>query len=180
MEESPYEIRDGILYSRAQIYPRLMLLKENRQLVLQRCHGDVGHQSFYKTLARVQEAYVWPGMRATVREHVGACPLCMLYSQRQERPEAGQMPVPPRPHHTWGIDLTGPFPISNKGNKYLLTIIDHLTGWGEAIPIKDKTNDSVWEAFNREIIARYGVPTVVLTDQGGEFTAIEWERWLAA
>ena len=88
------------------------------------------------------------------------------------------MPIPPRPLHTWGLDLTGPFEAAiGTKNKYLLTCIDHFTGWAEAIPIRDKTNKSVWEAFMSQIVARYGLPEVIITDQGGEFTASVFDSW---
>lgn len=89
------------------------------------------------------------------------------------------MPIPARPLHTWGMDLIGPMPDSPYGNKYILTCIDHLTGWAEAIPIPDKSNEIVWKTFNKEIVGRYGLPAVVVTDNGGEFTASSWEKWLA-
>ena len=30
-----------------------------------------------------------------------------------------------------GIDLTGPYPTSNSGKKYIMTLIDHFTKWVE-------------------------------------------------
>jgi transposase InsO family protein len=60
----------------------------------------------------------------------------------------------------------------------LLTCLDHLTGWGEAIPIASKKSSSVQEAFLTNIVARYGVPTVLISDNGGEFTSTTFERWL--
>jgi transposase InsO family protein len=49
---------------------------------------------------------------------------------------------------------------------------------GGGLPIKDKTNLSVWNAFTNGFISRHGVPEVLITDNGGEFTAHEFERYL--
>jgi hypothetical protein len=89
------------------------------------------------------------------------------------------MDVPPRPLHTWGLDLCGPLvPAKDTRNKYILTAIDHLTGWAEAIPIRDKTNSSVWEAYMAGIVSRYGIPEQILTDRGPEFSAHAFESFL--
>ena len=76
------------------------------------------------------------------------------------------------------MDLIGPFPVSPNGNKYILTIIDHVTGWGEAYPISDKTNQAVWNAFSNQFIPRHGVPEVVITDNGKKFCANTFMRYL--
>ena len=76
------------------------------------------------------------------------------------------------------MDLVGPFPRDKRGRRYLLTAVDHLTGWAEAIPIASKKIAAVWDAFNTNIVARYGVPAVIITDNGGEFTAKPFENWL--
>ena len=36
---------------------------------------------------------------------------------------------------------------SSSGNKHILTIIDHLTGWPEAFPIPDKSADTIMSTF---------------------------------
>ena len=38
------------------------------------------------------------------------------------------------------------------GNKDILTIIDHLTGWPEAFPIPDKSADTMVATFNNEYL----------------------------
>jgi hypothetical protein len=36
------------------------------------------------------------------------------------------------------LDIVGPLPVTEKGNKYLLTFVDHFTRFCEAIPIYGK------------------------------------------
>ena len=46
--------------------------------------------------------------------------------------------IPDRPFDKIVMDLVADFTESSKGNKHILTIIDLLTGWPEAIPILNK------------------------------------------
>ena len=41
------------------------------------------------------------------------------------------------------IDLVTECEMSTSGNKHILTIIDHLTGWLEAFPILDMSADTI-------------------------------------
>jgi transposase InsO family protein len=90
----------------------------------------------------------------------------------------GEMPPATYPMQIVSADLIGPLPESPSGSRYALTIVDHCTGWAEALPLKDKTNRSVWTAFTNGFIARHGIPEVLITDNGGEFTAYEFEKYL--
>ena len=184
--ENGHVINNGILYStikpteNSEQRLRLVLPPEYHHQVTERCHHDTGHQAMLKTLDQVRRAYVWPGMRKFVTEFVATCPLCQVYKDAKPEKEVGRMPVPPRPLHTWGIDLIGPFvPSLKHKNKYIMTCIDHLTGWVEGIPIANKTNECVWQALMENIVARYGLPEVIVTDNGGEFTAKNFESFLA-
>ena len=88
------------------------------------------------------------------------------------------MPLAVSPFQIIGADLIA-MPESLQSNKYALTIICHCTGWAEVYPLKDKTCQSVWDKFANEFIPRHGVPHLMVTDRGKEFTAMEFERYLA-
>ena len=45
--------------------------------------------------------------------------------------------IPDRPFDKIAIDLVTECEISTSGNKHILTITDHLTGWPEAFPIPE-------------------------------------------
>ena len=103
---------------------------------------------------------------------------CKTLAPSRQEDQRGRMPVPPQPFHTWGIDLVGPFPKSANGNRFLLTCVDHLTGWAEAIPIPSKKNENVWDALLTHVVSRYGLPSVIVSDNGGEFTATKFKEWM--
>ena len=185
VDGSTYILQNGLLHSigephkNAGVYARLILPHVYRQRVIDRCHQEVGHAGYVKTLARVQECYVWKGMRRAIRVYLSHCVHCRVLTPPMEYAQRGEVPVPPRPFHTWGMDLVGPFPRDQKGQQYLLTAIDHLTGWAEAIPIASKKTANVLAAFNTHIVSRYGSPSILVTDRGGEFSSSIFEKWLA-
>ena len=48
-------------------HPRILLPEKFRKEVIQRCHKESGHSGKFKTLARVQDAYVWNGMVSQIK-----------------------------------------------------------------------------------------------------------------
>ena len=183
-DETCYVIEGGLLFSMAEPsrnagrYLRLLLPQQYRQQVIDRCHAETGHSAFLKTLTRIQEHYIWPGMRKHVRVYIRHCVLCNTLAPHHPAHPRGVVPVPPAPFHTWGIDLVGPFPRDRRGRQYLFTCIDHLTGWAEAIPIASKKAETVQEAFFTNIVARYSIPRILISDNGGEFVNSAFESWL--
>ena len=183
-DESCYVVEGGLLYTLAEPsahagrYMRLLLPQQYRQQVIDRCHAEVGHAAFAKTLSRIQEHYLWPGMRRHVKEYIRNCVKCNTLTPPNPAHPRGTVPVPPAPFHTWGIDLVGPFPRDNRGRQYLLTCIDHLTGWIEVIPIASKKTESIQEAFLTNVVARYGVPSILISDNAPELISRDFEKWL--
>ena len=51
-------------------------------------------------------------------------------------------------------------------SKSILTIIDGLTGWAEAVPIADQSAPTVARAVYTEWISRYGVPGQLHSESG--------------
>ena len=54
------------------------------------------------------------------------------------------------------LDILGPFPISNAGNKYVLVVQDQFTKWTEAYALPDQTAQTVAEVFVKEFVSRFG------------------------
>ena len=82
-----------------------------------------------------------------------------------------QMPVIDEPFKRIAIDLIGPIhPISEKGNRYILTVVDYATRYPEATPLPSIETTRVAEAL-LDLYSRVGFPQEVLTDLGSQFTS---------
>ena len=182
-EESGYEIKDGLLYSlrtptQKLPYPRLVLPSSARFRVIRRAHCEVGHQSTEKTMDRILEAYKWPGMRSDVKRTLAQCHRCLINSEKREYPQPTSMPIAQYPNQIIGLDLTGPLPISRYGNRYILVIIDHCSGFIEAKPIPTKESIHILRYLDQEYIPRYGTPEIAITDRGAEFQALPLRQYM--
>ena len=51
----------------------------------------------------------------------------------------------------------------------MLVMVDCFSWWTEACPLPDKTAISVADAFFSNIVCRFGMPSVIHSDQGREF-----------
>ena len=172
--EHDFVISEGLLYTLRPppgktAYPRLVLPPSTRFRVIRRAHQEVGHQGMRKTIERLQEHYKWPGQRRDVFDVIHKCARCQVHTGRRERPPPTYMPVAQYPCQIVGMDLTGPFITSTEGNRYVLTVIDHCTGWAEAKPIPGKSAKYVLKYLEQEYVPRHGAPEVLICDNGKEF-----------
>jgi hypothetical protein len=71
-----------------------------------------------------------------------------------------------RPNETLAIDIVGPIIQSLEGNSWILTMIDQFTKWPVAVPIPDRTSNTIATAIFKHWICEKGVPFRILSDQG--------------
>ena len=68
-----------------------------------------------------------------------------------------------------GMDITGPFPTTAAGFKYILVLKCALTLWVEIFALINKSMEEVAECIVDEVICRHGAFDILLHDQGKEF-----------
>ena len=76
--------------------------------------------------------------------------------------------IPKVPFTCIAIDTIGKLPTTSSGNKYTLTCIDLLTSYVIAVPMLDKTAESIVEAYLSGIPSRAWASMVCLSDNGSE------------
>ena len=67
------------------------------------------------------------------------------------------------------VDVLGPLPITEAGNKYLLVIMDYFSKWPEVHPMPNHEASTVAEILVKEVVSRFGVPVTIHSDQGRNF-----------
>jgi transposase InsO family protein len=74
------------------------------------------------------------------------------------------------------MDILGPFPLSKKGNRYIVVAVDYVTKWADAVALPAAGGMEVAEFFVHEILLRYGAPRSLTTDQEKCFVArmMQW------
>ena len=63
----------------------------------------------------------------------------------------------------------GPFPLGKKQLRFLIVEIDYFTKWVEAEPMTTITKAKVTSFVWKNIICRFGVPHVIISDNGKQF-----------
>ena len=98
------------------------------------------------------------------------CDECQRANPKVHKTPACIHPIPVTDHvwRTVGIDLIGPLPKTEIGNKYIATCTCLFSKWPEAEALKDKSAASV-TGFVFRLMRRHGCPTIRISDQGREF-----------
>ena len=67
------------------------------------------------------------------------------------------------------INIVGLMPQTVRGNKYILTVVDHFRKHVKAYPLSDQKLTSIAHVSLNKFIARFGVCYVVHTDKSANF-----------
>ena len=93
-------------------------------------HDDSGHNGSRRTYNCLKRQYYWPGIWKQIFRHCKKCKECMLQNQGQPEKCFGHFDSLDLPMEFICMDLSGPIhPPSSRGNKYVLMVIDMLTGF---------------------------------------------------
>ena len=63
-----------------------------------------------------------------------------------------------------GVDVMGPVPVSEGGNRWVLTAMDYFTKWSEAYALPKQEAETVVNTLLGGFVSRFGVPEVIHTN----------------
>ena len=110
-------------------------------------------------------------MRTDIQDFVRSCPQCQTRKNPVKITRAPLIPMPivEEPFDRIAIDVVGPLPQSESGNRFIVVCSDYLTRWPEAFAVPDTTAPTIARLFVENIVCRHGAPRVLLSDQGTNF-----------
>ena len=140
-----------------------------RHKILTLCHDHptAGHFAVQRTLDQFQRKFFWPTALSDVSNWVKSCTKCNEFNP----PKTGYIKAPIQPIESDNrfqlvcYDLAGPFiPVTVRGNRYVLIIVDHFSHWPEFVPLSDITAPLIARAIMDQWCCRYGIPERLHSD----------------
>ena len=108
-------------------------------------------------------------MNKDIREYIANCTLCLWEKSKAQSYPLEMTEIPKWPFDKIPIDLVTECETSTSGNKHILSIIDHLTGWPEAFPILSKSAEAIVSTFINQYLPVHMCLRCILLDNGTEF-----------
>lgn len=183
-----YQIINGMLYKHcsrnsSKIFTdsswRIVVPKDYRDLVLKESHDEPlsAHGGFYKTGERVRRKYFWPNMIKDVRGYVNKCQVCKAakHSNKNQTTPMGKMRESEMPWQLIFVDLIGPLPRSKNGYKHIFVVVDSFSKFVRVKPLREATAKSIVDFLKAEVFLTFGVPQIVVSDNGKQFISNEFK-----
>jgi hypothetical protein len=147
-----------------------------RSRYLKEAHDSIlgGHIGVFKTAERIKQlSHWWPSMDLDTENHVKQCKVCQRASNKGQQPRLSlqSLPATTRPNARVHFDMMGPLKGRNGTKKWVLVGTDAFTNIVCLTVLEDKSASSVSKAIMRDWVYIYGVPSLIFSDQGGEFCA---------
>ena len=183
LDKSSYVDKNGLIY-REFSSPKVDYGKKFFQLVVsEKFRNRVkslapdsimsGHLGCKGTKQKVLTDLYWAGVMADVRRFCQSCDTCQRTIQKGKvvRAPIGKMPLIDKPFQRVAVDIVGPIePRSDKGNRYIFTLMDYVTRYPETVALPSIEAERVAEAL-LEMFCRLGILSEMLTYMGSQFTS---------
>ena len=130
----------------------------------------MGHQGVIKAYLTISDKFFIPNLTHYLRSYINAWHLCQLVCNEKPTPRQLQARINPNyvPLSRFSMDLKF-MPISHKGHKYILCIIDEVTNYLITVPIFQARSEEIGEALIENVITKYCIPEYIIMDQDSAF-----------
>lgn len=174
-----YQMSDYKLNNIPQCKVRLWLPRSLQSTVVKLVHFNSGHAGFARTLALMRDRFIFPQIYTLTKALVISCEHCQKYKRigtaltnhRQLYDQDINV------FQVVHIDFIGQLPSANS-KKYVMVIVDRLTGYTVLTPLSSLSADLVCESFERDFIRYFGCPAVLISDNASTFTGHVFQHFL--
>ncbi|XP_041566016.1 uncharacterized protein K02A2.6-like [Drosophila elegans] len=148
--------------------------------IIERAHSDptAAHGGMGKTLENLRRQFYWPGMALQVRESIRRCEVCKETKSPNFRMQVGigERVQTEQPFQKLYIDFLGKYPKSKKGQAYIFIVVDHFSKYTFWKAMQEASASNVVEFLIHEVFYKFGVPEIVHSDNGRQFTSKIFEE----
>ncbi|KAL9966705.1 hypothetical protein ACROYT_G024821 [Oculina patagonica] len=131
-----------------------------------------GHLGIVKMKASARSYMWWPGMDKAIEEVAKGCTGCQLTQNNPKTAPLHSWKWSARPWQRIHVDFAGSF----LGTMFLIAVDAH-SKWPEVIPMTTTTASRTIEEL-RKLFATHGLPEQLVSDNGPQFIADEFEAFM--
>ena len=166
-----FRIDDNILFNITKDMKRIVLPFDIAKEFLKYCHTSYGHAGSKQLMKIVSKTVFIPKIEELSYDVTRLCIDCLRVKPRKMiRPSLiEKRTFECQPWAKTSVDIWDLGKTDRRGKRYLLTAVDHLTGFLECRALSKKTQSQTSEAM-LSIILQHGLTTKVITDNGLEFS----------
>jgi len=169
---------DGVDYYKQGDRLRKVISDNKEKFNLIKQAHSIGHEGVYKTYHRLAREIFWTGMSKDVWLFIKGCHKCQTCKPQPLNQFAENLSTPPGlPFSRVSLDLVGPLYTTRNGNRFIIVLVDYLTKWVEAEPLA-RTESSDVIKFLTNVFSRHGIPELLVTDNGPQFTFDQTKAFL--
>lgn len=154
--------------------PQLVIPAGQVADILKELHDSplAGHPGIDRTYHKVAQLYYFTGMRRKISDYVKSCIHCQRYKATNSKPQGLlQTPVMNQRNEVLAIDLFGPLPEGDQGERWILLVEDTATRWTELYSLKEASAEACARTLIEEYFMRYGLPRRIISDNGVQFVS---------
>ncbi|GJV42854.1 putative reverse transcriptase domain-containing protein [Tanacetum coccineum] len=126
----------------------------------------------------LRDRYWWPRMKKDIVVYVSRCLTCLKVKAEHQRP-SGLLHQPEIPEWKWegiAMDFVMKLSRTSSGHDTIWVIMDRLTKSAHFLPMcEDYKMDRLVRLYLNEIVARHGVPILIIMDRDSRFTLRFWQ-----
>ncbi|GJS85011.1 putative reverse transcriptase domain-containing protein [Tanacetum coccineum] len=128
----------------------------------------------------LRDLYWWPGMKRDIAEYVSRCLTCSKTKSEHQKPSGflQQLEIPEWKWEKITMDFVTKLPKSSNGHDMIWVVVDRLTKSAYFLPIReDYKMEKLAKIYTNEIVARHGVPVLIISNRDGRFMSHLWQAF---
>lgn len=149
---------------------RVMVPSSLQKLVLEELHE--AHIGIVKMKALARSYCYWRNIDKDIEEVTLNCRGCALVAKNPTKVPIHSWETPHKQWERLHLDFAGPF----QGNFFLI-VVDAKTKWLEVEVMSSTTSSRTIKAICK-MFARFGLPKLIVTDNGSNFASFEFNQFL--
>lgn len=153
-----------------------MIPKDLRQEIIRQCHDEPTsrHLGIFKTFNRILDRAYWPGLKADVAKYIRNCHKCRKFKTLQQAPIGciGGHSLVSRPWQVVSADIVGPLPKTSHGHQFIFVVSDCFSKFALFFPMRKATATAIVKHLEDSVFLQFGVPEVLITDNGVQLRSL--------